>query len=53
MNAKLKSSSGDSKITASKGGFSKSINLDVDPETVVYPESVQIGDGSDIEIGKN
>lgn len=53
MNAKLKSSSGDFKITASKGGFSKSINLDVDPETVVYPESVQIGDGSDIEIGKN
>ena len=53
MNAKLKTCSGDFKITATKGSYSKSINLDIDPETVVYPESVQIGDGSDIEIGKN
>ncbi len=53
MNAKLKTSSGDFKITATKGIYSKSINLDIDPEDVVYPESVQIGDGSDIEIGAN
>lgn len=53
MNAKLKACSGDFKITATKGSYSKSINLDIEPETVIYPESVQIGDGSDIEIGKN
>lgn len=53
MNAKLKSASGDFKITAKKGSYSKSVNLDIEPETVIYPESIQIGDGSDIEIGKN
>lgn len=53
MNQKLKDTNGDFKITATKGKYAQSINLNIEPETVIYPESVQIGDGSDIEIGKN
>lgn len=53
MNAKLTSCSGDFKITATKGKYSDSENLDIAPEGVTYPESVQIGDGSDVQIGKN
>ena len=53
MNAKLTSCSGDFKITATKGKYSDSEILDVAPEGVTYPESVKIGDGTDVEIGKN
>ncbi len=53
MNSKLKTSDGDFKISVNKGVYSDSEIMNITPETVVYPESVQIGDGSDIEIGKN
>lgn len=53
MNAKLQASTGDFSITAKKGSYSKSIDLDIEYETDIYPESVVIGDGNDIEIGKN
>lgn len=53
MNSVLKTNSKEMQINAIKGIYSKSIQFDVAPETVVYPESVTIGDGGNIEIGKN
>ena len=53
MNAKLMACDGDFIITADKGTFTKQVIMDVEAETTLYPESVQIGNGEDIEIGKD